>query len=59
MHYLISLKFGTLKVGIRMHPDTKFGKWSLSYKRLFAKNNTKPTAFTANGKKLKIGKETG
>jgi len=24
-HYPIALKFGTLKGGIRVHPDTKFG----------------------------------
>jgi len=25
MHYPIALKFGTLKGGIKVHPDTKFG----------------------------------
>jgi len=25
MHYPIALKFGTLKVGITVHPNTKFG----------------------------------
>jgi len=42
----------------------QYRKWSLSYKRLFAKNNTNsyvvtPTGLTANGKELKISKGTG
>jgi len=60
MHYPIALKFGTLKGGIKVHPDTKFGCNTINGHKVINNYLQKitPICCHANDKKLKFGKET-
>jgi len=66
MHYPIALKFGTLKGGIKAHPDTKFCCNTINGHEVinnFSKKSHQyvfmPTGLTANGKKLKLARRQG
>jgi len=63
---MIALKFGTLKGGIRAHPDTKFGCNTINGHKVISNYLQKvtPTCCHTNRlmhdkEQLKIGKETG
>jgi len=62
MHYLIALKFGTLKSVIRPHPDAKFGCNTINSHKGINDHSQKLTpvqCVVMPGKKLKIGKKIG